>query len=181
MELKDIRNKIKNADIGKEKILLLALAGILLAGSSYFENRTDKKENEIITTQAQENSGISYQLQTERKVKKLLESVKQISDATVVITLKSGSEKIVKEDSENTQSSKKSGTDSENSSSVKKTTVILNREGDDEPYVIRENYPQIEGIAVTAKGIGTKKEEIINMLSALLGVPVHKISVLETD
>ena len=40
--------------------------------------------------------------------------------------------------------------------------------------------PQIEGIAITAKGITNgKKEEIMNMLSALFDVPIHKISVIE--
>ena len=36
--------EIKNiSKIGKEKILLLALAGIMLVGASYFENIKDKK------------------------------------------------------------------------------------------------------------------------------------------
>ena len=36
--------KIKDiSKIGKEKILLLALAGIMLVGASYFENIKDKK------------------------------------------------------------------------------------------------------------------------------------------
>ena len=37
--------EIKNiSKIGKEKILLLALAGIMLVGASYFENIKDKKQ-----------------------------------------------------------------------------------------------------------------------------------------
>lgn len=182
MDIKKILDTIKSKNIGKEKILLLALAGILLIGASYFENVGSNEDVEESTT---ENVNIeeNYQSQMERKVKRLVESVKGISDATVIISLKSGSEKVLQEDSENASSDKSSGSDTENSNTVKKTTVIFNKDGDEEPYVIKEKYPEIEGIAVTAKGISDNKnkEEIINMLAALFNVPVHKISVLEVD
>ena len=43
MDIKKM-TEIKNiSKIGKEKILLLALAGIMLVGASYFENIKDKK------------------------------------------------------------------------------------------------------------------------------------------
>ena len=42
-EIKDISKIGKISRIGKEKILLLALAGIMLVGASYFENIKDKK------------------------------------------------------------------------------------------------------------------------------------------
>ena len=41
-EIKDISKIGKISRIGKEKILLLALAGIMLVGASYFENIKDK-------------------------------------------------------------------------------------------------------------------------------------------
>lgn len=180
MDIKKLLNKIKT--IEKEKLLLLALAGILLIGASYFESGSNKNDVEEITT-VTTNSEKDYQSQMEQKVKNLVEGIKGISDVTVLITLKTGSEKVLKEDSENTSSEKESGTDIERNGSNKKTTVIFSQNGDDNPYVIKEIYPEIEGIAITAKGVSESKykEEIINMLSALFNVPVHKISVLETD
>ena len=193
MDIRKIQEKIKNkiqGNIGKEKIFLLALAGILLIGASYFENRGDDNFPEETTTDfagmEQNYSSADYQRQMEIKVKRLIESIKGISNATVVITLKSGSEQVLQEDSESSNSRKNSGSDSDNSDTVKKTTVIFNRDGNESPYVIKEKYPEMEGIAVAAKGVSgntgeTKKEEIINMLAALFNVPVHKISVLEIN
>lgn len=129
MDLKELQNKIKNIKLGKEKIILLALAGLLLIASSCFEKGKEREETPRVSESIQENTEAGYQAQMERKIKRLLESVKKISDVTVVINLKSGSEKIVKEDSENTQSVKKSGSDSEKSSVLKKTTVVFNRSG----------------------------------------------------
>lgn len=182
MDIKTMLNKMKSENIGKEKILLLALAGILLIGASYFESGNNSADIEEKTTEIASGES-NYQNQMEHKVKKLVESINGISDVTVLITLKSGNEKILQEDSENSLSDKKSGSDSENNSTVKKTTVIFNQDGNDEPYVIKEKYPEIEGIAIAAKGVSDNKykEEIINMLSALFNVPVHKISVLEID
>lgn len=193
MDIRKIQEMIRNkltGNIGKEKILLLALAGILLIAASYFEKGGDYNLQEETTTDlvgVEHNySSAEYQKQMENKVKRLIESIKGISDATVVITLKSGSEQVLQEDSENSNSSKKTGNDSDSSGTVKKTTVIFNRDGNESPYVIKEKYPEVEGIAVAAKGVSgntgeTKKEEIINMLAALFNVPVHKISVLEIN
>ena len=52
MEMKqEIIDKLTNLKkIGKEKIILLALAGILLIGSSYFE-KVDNKEKKVKHTE----------------------------------------------------------------------------------------------------------------------------------
>ena len=63
--------EIKNiSKIGKEKILLLALAGIMLVGASYFENIKDKKvPDSNVKTKTTSNS---YETEMENKVEKLL-------------------------------------------------------------------------------------------------------------
>ena len=163
--------KIKN--IGKEKLILLALAGIMLIGASYFESiGQDHKDNE--TTMAVENiDDRDYETTIEQKVKKIISSVEGVSNVNVMVTFKCGNEKVLQSDSENSS-------DDGGKSSLKKSTVILNKNDGDSPYIIKEINPQIEGIAVTAKGITNgKKEEIMNMLSALFDVPIHKISVIE--
>ena len=64
--------KIKNiiSKIGR-KILLLALAGIMLIGASYFENIKDKKvpDSNVKTKTTSSN----YETDMENKVEKLLE------------------------------------------------------------------------------------------------------------
>ena len=177
MNIKKIM-EIKN--IGKEKLLLLGLAGIMLIGASYFESIKDNNSEEESVT-SNYNIGENYQTEMERKVESLIENVRGVSNVSVMISLKSKGEKILKEDSENSSSDRKNGENSEKSNSAKKTTVIFNQDGGENPYIVKEYYPEIEGIAITAKGVSDSglKEEIINMLSALFDVPVHKISILE--
>ena len=170
--------EIKNiSKIGKEKILLLALAGIMLVGASYFENIKDKKvPDSNVKTKTTSNS---YETEMENKVEKLLENINGISKVSVVISFKSGSEKILQEDVEDSSGKEKN----ENRDNLKKSTVIFSGNNGEEPYIVKELYPKVEGIAITAKGISDekKKGQIINMLSALFDVPIHKISVLEVD
>ena len=97
-EIKDISKIWKISRIGKEKILLLALAGIMLVGASYFENIKDKKvPDSNVKTKTTSNN---YEADMENKVEKLLENINGISKVSVVISFKSGSEKILQEDVE---------------------------------------------------------------------------------
>lgn len=169
VNLKKISNLRK---IGKEKLVLLALAGILLVGSSYFES-VGHDENVETTSENYEKSN-QYEDTVKEEIKKMIESIDGISDVKVMVTFKSGKEKVLQEDSD-------SSTNEKGDTSVKKTTVILNQNGGEQPYVIKEIYPKIEGVAVTATGLqlSNKSEEIINMISALFDIPVHKISVIK--
>ena len=170
--------------IGKEKLILLVLAGIMLIGASYFENgrsegQTKIRETEYIGASPEDDYGKIM----EEKISNMIEGIKGVSKVSVMVTLKSGNEKVVKEDSEDEASQSKKGSDEEKSNSQKKKTVILENDNGESPYVIKEMYPEVEVIAIMASGIGdsSKKEEIIKMLSALFDVPLHKISVVEID
>lgn len=178
MNIKKI-TEIKN--IGKEKLILLGLAGILLIGASYFESIKKKDEVEIETVKTVENN--NYQTQTEEKIEKLIRSIEGVSKVSVMISYKSGGEKVLQEDSENSSSNRQDGNVSEQNSSVKKSTVLFQQDGNEEPYVIKELYPEVSGIAVAAKGLSdsTKKEEVINMLAALFDIGVHKISIININ
>lgn len=180
MDWKNILDKIKR--IEKKNLLLIALAGMILIVTSYFDMGDKKDKVEEMSTACETNE-TSYQSKLEQKIKKLIGGISGISNVNVMITLKSGYEKVLKEDVDNSSSSSKKDVQQENSISSKKSTVIFNQNGDDVPYIIKEVYPEVEGIAVVAKGVSRKnnREEIINMLSALFDVPVHKISVLEND
>ena len=163
--------------IGKEKLLLLAAVGIILIFFSYFDierGKTNKKSDYIpVKTET------DYVEEMEKKITNLLNSIEGISGVQTVITLKEGSEKVVKEDIESNSSQREEGSIIDNENSVKKTTVIFSGE-EDSPYVIKEIYPRVQGIAITAKGISDiqKKNSIISMLSALFDVPIHKITVI---
>lgn len=167
------RKKISDLrKIGKEKLILLALAGILLIGSSYCESVGH--DESVETTSENIGQSLEYEDTMKEEIKKMIESIDGISDVKVMVTFKSGREKILQEDSD-------SSTNENGDTSVKKTTVILNQNSGDYPYVIKEIYPKIEGVAITASGaqLSNKSAEIVNMVAALFDIPVHKISVIK--
>ena len=158
--------------IGKEKLILLAFAGILLIGSSYFES-VGHDESEEPTSGGDQQSEL-YEDMIKDEIVKMIESIDGISNVQVMVTFQSGSEKVLQEDSD-------SSINENGDKTVKKTTVIFNQNGGDSPYVIKEIYPKIEGVAITASGLqeSDKSAEIINMIAALFDIPVHKISVIK--
>ncbi len=175
----ELKQKINWKNIGKEKLILFGLAGILFIGASYFESVGDSKKTEEIPV-TETHRANDFQNDTESEIKKLVETIQGVSHVCVVVTLQSGSEKVVQEDREERVDENENGS---RNSSLKKSTVIMNQNGNDTPYVIKELYPRVEGIAVTAKGVskGNRESQIIHMLSALFDIPIHKISVIEID
>ena len=169
VNLKKITNLRK---VGKEKLILLAFAGILLICSTYFESVG--QEEKVETTSENNEQLLTYEHTMKEEIKKMIESIDGISDVQVMITFKSGKEKVVQEDSDTSINEKGDKT-------IKKTTVILNQNGGENPYVVKEMYPKIEGVAITASGLqlSNKSEEIVNMVAALFDIPVHKISVIK--
>ena len=171
----EIIDKLTNLKkIGKEKIILLALAGLLLIGSSYFE-KVDNKEKTVKHTE-KSISKESYENKSKKEIINMIESIDGVTNVNVMITFKSGNEKILQVDKEESQ-------ESGEKKSSKVTTVIFNGSQEEYPYIIKEIYPQIEGVAVTAKGLkyAEKVNEITNMINALFNIPVHKISIISND
>ena len=64
---------------------------------------------------------------------------------------------------------------------VKNNTVIVDGENGEQPYVVKELYPQVEGVAVCIKGNFDSeiKNNIISIIQALFDIESHKISVTE--
>ena len=93
MEMKqEIIDKLTNLKkVGKEKIILLALAGILLIGSSYFE-KVDNKEKTVKHTE-KSISKESYENKTKKEIINMIESIDGVTNVNVMITFKSGNEK----------------------------------------------------------------------------------------
>ncbi len=173
------KKKINLKNLNRGKIVLLIAAGIILIVFSYFDSESQPVETpeEIVTAV----NATDYAKEMEEKVEKIINSMKGVSQAHAVITLKESEEAVVKEDVEEQQKTQQEESRVETDRSVSTKTVILSKDGSDEPYVIKEICPNVRGIAVTAKGVSDVqvKQEIINMLSALFDVPVHKITIID--
>ena len=181
-EFQNIITKIKKTtdSVGKKKIILLAVASIFLLASSYFDSGNDKSKD-INEKQVADNE-VDYKEKIESQLETLIAQIEGINKVHVLISLESTGEKILQTDSENSEDNEKNENTDKSSSSKKKNTVIVQNEQGENPYIIQENYPKINGVAIVANGITSdRKEEIIQMVISLYNVEAHKVSVICSD
>lgn len=180
----DIKNIIKN--IGMDKLLIIAICGVVLVMLPTESKSKNKSSNKITQEEKSESiieiSEDEYCKNLEGRLETILSGVRGVGKVKVMITFKSTSEKVVLKEI----SYDKSSENNENANvreSYKEEEAVVFREdsdGNTVPYVIKENVPAIEGIAVVAEG-GENKDiilKITNMVQALFGVSAHKISVI---
>lgn len=169
-------------NIGKDKLIIMAIAGIVLVICSYMD--FDKKNSNTNITEkeacTQLSSNEDYVIELEKRVEEIISQVDGVSKCKVMITLKSGSEKILKNDTDSSMRTQ-SGDNAGSESSISEKTLILQGENREEPYVIKEVMPEIEGVVILAKGASDTKvvQRITNMIKALFSVESHKISIVE--
>lgn len=175
--------------IGMEKLIIMLICGIALIYFSVPIEENDKKiTSEIgkIDKKEIELSTNEYTKELEERLKEIINKINGISDVNVMITIKCGNESVVLTESSVQENEKK---DTNNNGLIseqielKKDTIVVykkNSNGETVPYVVKENVPKVEGIAVIAKG-AEKPENMIKITSivkALFDVEAHKISVV---
>lgn len=188
----EIKNIIRN--IGFDKLLIIALCGVVLIILSIpSSDKGNKREvtDKSIKTGSEDSSismsGEDYCEKLENRLEALLSKVDGISDVEVMITLKSTSESVVLTEVSYEKSNRKDtagtgGVLSEENIYRNDSVVVYEKDssGNTIPYVVKENVPQIEGIAVVARG-GDEVQNILkitNALQALFNIDAHKISVI---
>ena len=115
----------------------------------------------------------------------MLESMEGVGAVEVMVTIKSTKEKIVLTESPYNKSTLKESDaqggqrESYEESKESNTVYVTNENGDTVPYVINEIMPEIEGVAIIAKGGDSSavKEKIINVVKSLFDIDVNKISI----
>lgn len=182
----DIKNIIKN--IGMDKLLIIAICGVVLVMLPTESKSKNKSSNKITQEEKSESiieiSEDEYCKSLESRLETILSGVRGVGKVKVMITFKSTSEKVVLKEISYDKSSENNGNGNANiRESYKEEEAVVFREDSDGntiPYVIKENVPAIEGIAIVAEG-GDNKDTILkitNMVQALFGVSAHKISVI---
>jgi len=181
-----IFEKIQNKS-GKEKITIVVLTGILLlvislpTGSK--SGQTETNENTQTRQTGLSESAKSYETVLEEKLEKALKKVEGVGEVSVVITLKNTSEKIIAAESVIQESDSAGGMRSTTQQSGSTSNIYYDTQEGSEPYVTKENMPEVEGIVIVAKGGGDGNvcADITAAAEALLGVPAHKIKVLKMN
>ncbi len=175
---------IKN--MGGEKWILLALAGILFVLAAIPTTKTSKNPKGSEETQKVQSQETDYALELEEKLKRILEQMDGVGAAEVMITLKSSEEKVIDKNIEQseyalTEQDKEGGTRISKEMQRKEDTVLVGDSSGGEPYVVKEINPIIEGVVVLADGADSPSivTEINEAVQALFDISPHKIKVLK--
>lgn len=111
----------------------------------------------------------------EKRLSEILSQIDGAGSVSVMITYYSSSEKnIAYETKQNTASR-----EDKSEKSVDKKAVMT----DGEPMVVKEVYPKVKGVIVTAQGAGdaSVRKAISEAVAASLDVPVHRICIYKKE
>ena len=188
MEKKE-KKKITWKDIGIERIILIAIAGIILLAANVSEQRQGKEKTEEKeqknTAAASENE--AYITDLENKLVHILEQTDGVGQVEVMLTLEASRESVLnKDDIEDLESEKETSDGAENerrSSRREQETILADAEGDSAPYVVKELEPAVAGVVIACEGAdsNTVKEAVTEAAQVLFGIPVNRIKVLKME
>jgi len=183
----------------KNQLLILLLSGILLlvivfpvpdsgAGDSAAGSAGSLSADSTAADAAADTSGTGeYEAYLEEKTAQTLRQVSGVGEVTVMITLKSGGQKIIEKDQSNTvqtteEEDSSGGTRAVEDQSSDKTSIYTQgADGSSAPYVSKELSPEIEGVVVIADGgdDAVVIQNITEAVQALFGVEAHKIKIMK--
>ena len=178
----------------KNQLIIILLIGILLLVivipvENPQEKGTRKTEGqETLSASAGEAQAAGeYEEYLERKTAKLLQEVEGAGEVTVMVTLRSGGQKIIEKDQSSTsrtteEEDSEGGTRSMKDQSSDKTSIYEQySDGSSSPYVSKELSPEIEGVVVIAEGgdDAVVVKNITEAVQALFGVEAHKIKIMK--
>ena len=177
----------------KVKLPVITLLFMLIVGGILLTYLPEKKVEEVVSgnvvgetaTNLKSNisstSTLAYEELLEMRMETILTSLEGAGATKVMVTTSGSTEKILAEEvvqnsldiDEITQAGNRKTSEKED---VERKIV---KEKGDTPFVIKETKPEIEGVLVLAEGADDVniKNAIIQSVSSLLDVPVHKIAV----
>lgn len=177
----------------KEWGLFLVVGICILMIAMPLENSEKEKKETLAAGQTTDNTeqGTNTESQDyvkilEKRLEELLHQVENIGEVSVMITVKSSMEKVVlKDQPQETESSleqdSQGGSRSTISSATEESTILVESGNGTVPYIMKEIYPQVEGVVVIAQGsqTGTVDLDILAAVQVLFDVPAHKIKIMK--
>ena len=196
MEIKRLKERLEQLKSGeklpkKTQLLILLLIGMLLLVVTVPVPSKDSgsEESQSRETGSAVSAGSSgeYEAYLEEKTAGILSQVEGAGEVTVMITLKSGGQKIIEKDQSGssqttTETDSSGGTRTIEEASSDKTSIYEQTEnGASSPYVSKELAPEVEGVVVIAGGGGDPvvQQNITEAVQALFGVEAHKIKIMK--
>lgn len=194
--IREIIDKIKKMN-DKEKIYNIAFIGIIgiamVFASNFFKNSTlppvskqveQDVQQEVQTTTTQANAYKDYQATLQSDLKNILGQIDGVGDVDVMITFYSVEEKEIAYNT-NESNSTTSENDSEGGERITEqvnkdqTAIMVDKEGTNEPLILTENYPEIKGVIIVAKGASNPKVKykLMKGVESTLDLPSYKVMV----
>lgn len=192
------KKKISLKNIGIPKLVMMFVAGILLILLTFpgLLGGENKDKNKNITTESSDwqigTNTTSYDSNTyiselEGRLENILRKVNGIGEVEVMITLRASKEQVPLKDVPYTQEGLnevdgEGGSRTNNSIQKEESTVlVINEDGNTQPYILQEREPEVEGILVIAEG-GDNVLIIMDIIEAaevLFDIPAHKVKVMK--
>ena len=180
--------KFKFKNIGIDKWILLAAAGVLLVIVSLPVKAEDREEQvSVVGPTAEIQNDAAYRKSVEENLEALLSEINGAGKVSVMITWESTAEKVIQEDSvyeknKNSQEGEDNRrVENEEIRNQQNSVYITDENGNQIPYVVKELTPSVSGIAVVAEG-GKNPQvaaAIIEVVEALFELPANKVAVSE--
>ena len=168
--------------IKKEQMLIAALFGILCLVIAIPVQEKEEKESSVLT----EDEGEVLKEETmEQRLKEVLQMISGVGEVEVFITYADKGKILVEKDESVSEemiqeTDGKGGTRTTTTVQSDSQTVYGTGEN---PYVVQQLLPEVEGILVVAKGAGnlSVKKQIQETIEALFGLETHKISIMKME
>ena len=193
-----IKVLLKGQKFGKDSLIILILAGLLLLVIAWpTKSSSTKKENESVKyeqldmdnatlgTSADGSGTADYERELEERLEKLLQEMDGVGAVRVMITFSSSGEEIplkdvVKADTDTTEADGGGGMRIINESALEEETVyVTDAEGRRTPFIVRTTKPEVIGVAVIAEGGGSPEvqKNITAVIQSLFRIDANRIIV----
>ncbi len=181
MNIRELFKKDKKTLINLATAFIIGLA--LIGGSLFFKPESEPEANAPpVKVETAE-----YEDKLERKLEEILSSVSGVGSVKVMLTLSQGREIVIVDDTSVDESAtKETDTDGRsievhNKNIREQTVLVTDKNGVDQPIVIKEIRPQIEGVIIAAQGGDDPnvRSALTKATVAVLGVEPHKVEILK--
>jgi len=185
------KGREKLASLGIREWGMILLAGlccliIVFPGGKEEKNPAEQPEKTTVYETKVTEGAEDYAAQLEKRLSDLLSGVENVGRVKVMITVTGTVRKnILQDGSRETEQMTETDSAGGSRNSVNEhysgTTVFAGINGEDTPYILSEDYPEITGVVVIAEGSGTGTVDldILNAVQVLFDVPAHKIKIMK--
>ena len=188
-----LKNILKTITIDKWLLMGAAGAVLMLCSDGCQGDNTEIDDKNVVYESQEIKEKISeiseyedaYIKSMEDRLTEILSAVEGAGEVKVMITLKNTSTKEILKEEQYTEKSvveeDGDGGSRDTSEKSKSYSIIYEEDGDGAatPFIISEDSPNVEGVAVVATGGDSPvvKEKITNIIKALFDIEINKIAV----